>query len=261
MCLVCTHPFRCFPPPYLFFFFFFYSLTFSVWVVGRQTLCIRVWTYLPILCHPGWSPSFSFPLCAPFFLRFSANRLLLLLRLLLLFPFPATWEISRMYPIFMSGNKTDATNYRLISILCANYTQYRHRAWKMRCYLISMTRRSTTTNLACFMMQVSKAVTDRGQLDAAYCDLSKAFDGVTHPLLLKKPLLYGVDALLVALVGSYLLNRQCYISVNNGQTSVDYNPTSGVPEGSVLGPLLCLFLLTTYPLLLRAHLSFCMLMM
>lgn len=86
------------------------------------------------------------------------------------------------------------------------------------------------------MLQASKAVTDRGHIDPAYCNLKKAFDGITHPLLLKNycSMTY-VDARVVALLGSYLLNIQCCISVN-GQTSVDYNLTSGVPQGPVLGP-------------------------
>lgn len=50
-------------------------------------------------------------------------------------------------------------------------------------------------------------------------------------------LLCGVDAPLVALLGRYLINRRCYVSVND-QTCVDYSPTSGVPQGFVLGPLL-----------------------
>lgn len=161
--------------------------------------------------------------------------------------FPATWKISRIYPIFKSGNSTDPTNYRPISILCAASKLFESALHTVLSSCVKnallldqhgfIIGRSTTTNLTCFMTHASKAVTDRGQIDAVYCDLSKAFDLVTHPLLLKKLLLCGVNAPLVALLGSYLLNRRCYVSVN-GQKSVDYIPTSGVPQGSVLGPLL-----------------------
>lgn len=66
------------------------------------------------------------------------------------------------------------------------------------------------------MMQASKAVAHRVQIDAVYRDLNcKAFDVVVNPLLLKKLLLCGVDIPLVALLGTL------HVSVN-GQTSVHY---------------------------------------
>lgn len=91
------------------------------------------------------------------------------------------------------------------------------------------------TDLTSFMTHGYKAVTYRGQIYAVYCDLSKAFDLVTHPLLIKKLLLCGIKAPLVAKQGNYLLNRCCFVNVN-GQTFLDYMPTEGLPQGSVVGP-------------------------
>lgn len=161
--------------------------------------------------------------------------------------FPLAWKISRVRPIFKSGSKSDATNYRAVSLLCACSKLFETALYKLlsssvQNLLVSkqhgfISGRSTTTNLSCFMEQASAAISERGQLDVVYCDLSKAFDVVCHTLLLKKLLQVGIDTPLVALLGSYLDNRFSFVSVN-GQTSALYRSTSGVPQGSVLGPLL-----------------------
>lgn len=169
---------------------------------------------------------------------------------------PDSWKIYRIYPIFKSGDKTDSTNYRPISILCAasklfEFALHAVLSSSVKTALLRnehefITWRSTTTHFAGFKTHACKAVTDRGQIDADYCDLSKAFDLVAHPLWIKKLLVCGGDAPLVAFLGTYLLNRCCYVIVN-GRTDIKNSPTSGIPKGSVLGPLVFSVSLTTYP--------------
>ena len=82
---------------------------------------------------------------------------------------------------------------------------------------------------------------ERGHyVSAACCDLSKAFDCVSHEILLEKLEWYGVDRVSVDLIGSYLDGRQ-QKTVYNGRMSDNWAAVQhGVPQGSVLGPLLFL---------------------
>lgn len=87
------------------------------------------------------------------------------------------------------------------------------------------------------MLHASEAVQWRGQLDVVYFDLSKAFDAVCHEILIKKFSQLDLHPFLTSLTCNYLCDRSCFVRVN-GQSSLSYEAASGVPQGSVLGPLL-----------------------
>ena len=72
-----------------------------------------------------------------------------------------------------------------------------------------------------------------------FIDLSKAFDTVDHRILLKKLIHYGVNGNNIRWFESYLTNRKQFLSLNNKNTNFA-NITYGVPQGSILGPLLFL---------------------
>lgn len=161
--------------------------------------------------------------------------------------FPELWKTASIRPIFKSGSCHAIDNYRGISILCcvakvfeslvhgALYTaaqpfisEYQHGFVK---------KRSTTTNLMTFTNFVSNAFRNKAQVDAIYFDFSKAFDRVPHDLAVAKLSHLGFPRWVTDWLHSYLTERKAFVCIN-GTQSRHFSITSGVPQGSVLGPLI-----------------------
>lgn len=181
--------------------------------------------------------AFSKPLCHLFNLVLQCSE------------YPTAWKASRICPVLKKGDPKDVTNYRPISILC-NFSKifesiiYSNIYPFVRCFLSSsqhgfIDKRSTITNLSCFTQYTSEVLDRQGQVDVIYTDFQKAFDQIDHAVLLHKLQYYGFSPALVDLFCSYLTDRQQYVEYRDTRSNI-FCPTSGVPQGSNLGPLLFL---------------------
>jgi len=161
--------------------------------------------------------------------------------------YPRAWKRAHVVPIFKSGLKNRVENYRPVSILCTvskvfETIIYDHLYSIVKTKIISQQHgfvqgRSVETNLISYTNYISQAMDSRIQVDAVYTDFSKAFDKLNHAILHKKLEKLGVCGSLLRWIISYISNRTQAVRLHN--TLSDYIiTTSGVPQGSHLGPLL-----------------------
>jgi hypothetical protein len=162
---------------------------------------------------------------------------------------PEDWRKANVTPIFKKGPKGDPGNYRPVSLtsvpckILESLIKDKLMAHLIDNNLIKDTQhgfmpgKSCATNLTLFMDTVTKAVDEGKAVDIVYLDFAKAFDKVPKQRLLKKLRAKGVDEQVTNWIENWLSDRTQSVSIQE-ERSESCDVDSGVPQGTVLGPIL-----------------------
>ena len=171
---------------------------------------------------------------------------------------PTQLKLAKVVPIHKSGKRTDVTNYRPISLLSA-FSKIYERAMHTRLESFVNTnnslhedqygfrkQRSCEHALVAAKQKILHSLDKKQIALLLLIDFSKAFDMVDHQILLKKLYHYGIRGTGLKWLESYLSNRQQFVHVNN-TSSKTRSLKFGVPQGSILGPLLFVIYINDMP--------------
>ena len=185
------------------------------------------------------APSIALPLASIFELFFQNSFL------------PQIWKQSYVKPIFKNNDSSSVTNYRPISLTCTcckvmesvihdQLMTYLHdHNLLSKAQHGFLTRKSTGTNLLSCLHDWQFSLKNKRSIDIIYIDFKKAFDSLVHSKIIAKLSAYGIGYELLSWIQAFLTGRTQRVIIDNALSSY-IDVSSGVVQGSVLGPLIFL---------------------